>query len=679
MRVGRPPAVLLALLLLLWGAVVLGGYYAWHKPFNAQQLAAVAGALLDLLLAASIVCVAGGVGNHVLPPSLATSKELSPVVRAVLDVGLGCGLLSLTWLALGLAAFWYPPVAWLLLAAALLVLRRDCLAWLRDLSEIGDLWARSTRFERTLAASGGIVIISRLAFALAPPTDWDALMYHLQLPRAYLDAGRFLFVADNPYWGQPQLVEMLFTWAMALRGPSTATTLACLAGILVPVGVLAWVADSLPNGHDAPVTLRSGAWVGAITTLAGSTFRANLSNGSVDDFSALFGLCCAVSLATAVKAGARQWIIWAGLFASFGVGAKFTSGLAVIALAPFALAWWRQGTGRTSQLALAAAVAALAASPWLIKNAVATGNPIFPYLFETPWVDAQRAAYFAYTASASTSPLWLDLFLPLRATWLGVPGAPGFATDIGPLLLWLCLPHIWLWRQDRLARLLAASLAIGWLLMAVAGRVSPLLEQTRLYFALLPLAAAGASLGWEAFQKIETPWFRLGRVSSALLLLVAGLCAWQEVAAVVGLGVPGVIVGTTTRDQYAATALGPYFAAAQSLSAAAPNGRVLALWEPRGFYLPANAQADWWIDRWYEDRRHVGQPAAILRTWQQQGFTRLLLATGGAAFERANRRELGAADWEAFDELLAGLPAPRALAAGYDLYELTPRTDADLR
>src|SRR3990170_4171559 len=72
--------------------------------------------------------------------------------------------------------------------------------------------------------------------ALAPPLAWDALVYHLELPRQYLSAGRIVFVESNLFVGFPQLAEMLYTWAMALRSGQTAAVLGWIVGLLALLG-----------------------------------------------------------------------------------------------------------------------------------------------------------------------------------------------------------------------------------------------------------------------------------------------------------------------------------------------------------------------------------------------------------------------------------------------------------
>jgi hypothetical protein len=672
MRSFRVPTGLVAAALVLWAAVAVGGYYVWHKPFTAEQALAAGSAMIDLLVAAAVSTAAGGVGHRLLPRA-----NGSPIVQSVLQLALGFGVLSLIWMALGAAGLWHAWLAWLALVLTISIVWRDAVACIRNLGTISEIWARATGLERVLAVMCVFMLVARLAFALAPPFEWDALVYHLELPRIYLDAGRLVFVPYNPYWGQPQLVEMLFTWAMALHGLTAATALAWLAGVLVPMGVLGWAAEFRTENPIESSAMPAAGWLAAVVVSASPTFRATLSNGSVDDFSALYGLCVAATLLLALRETSGRWLLWAGVFAGFAVGVKLTAGIALLALAPIVVSWYVQSGRKAGQLLLAAGLGALVACPWLIKNAIFTGDPLYPYLMSTSWVDERRLAYFTYAVHAGDSPLWLDLILPLRATWLGVPGTPGFATDIGPLLLWLVLPAAALFWRDRLVRLLIASLGVGWLLMAIAGRYSPLLQQTRLYFGLLPLAAVAAGLGWEALQAMRTHLFRVGRIASALVVFVLALGVWQEVSDATSTSPASVIFGTRTSGAYLRSALGSYYEAGERLAELPADAKVLALWEPRALYLPGNVQADSWIDRWYLDRRTLAKPASILQSWRAQGYTHMLLARRGAEFERQTRTELDSSDWVAFDELIGSLPQPRHLAASYELYDLTPEDPTD--
>ncbi len=651
----------LTLAALLWSALVLAGYYYVHKPVSPGQAAALARSALDLTLALAITGLAGGLGWKVLP-----APDLTPLERLAVQAALGWGLLGLLWLALGAMGLYSFLAGWIVLAAGWVALWRSHWAWLGQLKDVERLWAHTGRLGKTLALGSGLLLAAGLLFALAPPTKWDTLMYQFELPRRYLAAGRLVFVAGNPYWGQPQLANMLYTWAIALRGYETAGALAwCFTAVLL-AGVL---------GATERRAGSTGGWLAPIALLVGFSFRGMLAWGYVDGLAALYGLGVLIALLQGhrserptLRAPAGRWPLWAGVLAGLALGVKLTAGLLLpIMLLGLLLQRRQLGPNWLAQAAGAGLIALVIFAPWLLKNALATGNPIYPYFAPTDWMSADRVAYYR-GGEAALDGQWL--WLPLAATWWGVEATPGYAADIGPLLLLFALPGLLArWRKDN-GRMVALWLLIGWAGVALGSAHSHFLQQTRLYFALLPAAALAAGWGWQALEEVVVHQVRLRRVLGAVVLVALGLSLWQDAVSLAQLNPAGVLLGVRPQEQYLDDALGWYSPAMRTVSELPAGSRALFLWEPRGLYAPPHSQADVLIDRWYVDRRAHGDPAAVLQTWQEQGLTHLLLYRVGADFERRNRPEYSPADWQALDELLTQLPIQADLDGVYQLYAL---------
>jgi hypothetical protein len=108
----------------------------------------------------------------------------------------------------------------------------------------------------------------------------------------------------------------------------------------------------------------------------------------------------------------------------------------------------------------------LLASPWLLKNAVYTGNPFYPFFYPTANISQFRLD--AYQLSAWGD--WRDvLLLPIRATMSGVEGTPGYSTTISPLFLGLAPLVLLIWKRYDLLQRKALTSA---LLVSLAGLVS---------------------------------------------------------------------------------------------------------------------------------------------------------------------------------------------------------------
>jgi hypothetical protein len=259
----------------------------------------------------------------------------------------------------------------------------------------------------------------------------------------------------------------------------------------------------------------------------------------------------------------------------------------------------------------------------------------------------------------------------MAVTWLGVEGSAGFAADIGPLLALFALPGLIARWRARDGRLVALSIWVGWLAVVVGGYYSRTLWQTRLYFILLPPVALAAGWGWEAMRGIVVSGARLVRVIGVLVIMVLAFSLWQDAVSLARLNPAAVLLGTRSPEQYLDDSLGWYAPAMRALHDLPRESRPLLLWEPRGLYAPPQAEADVWIDRWFVDRRTIGAPKAILRSWQAEGYTHLLVYRSGADFERQHRSALTSADWQALDDLMSRLSPPTDFGGVYRLYSLS--------
>jgi hypothetical protein len=641
---------------LVWSSVVLVGYYYVHKPVSLAQATALGRSLLDLFGAVMLVSLAGGLGRRLFP-----AQTLSALERFSIQAALGFGALGLLWLAIGALRLYSVGTAWLLLAVGWIILRRSCLHWLREIGAVRQQWEAAGRFGRMLALGSGVLIVGQLPYALAPPVKWDALVYHLELPRRYLEAGRFVFAENNPFWGHPQLFEMLSTWAVALHRPETAAALGwCIAAVLL-LGVL---------GSTSRRTNAAAGWTAVAALVAGRSFRGMLAWGYVDGLAALYGLAALTALLHFHDSprDSRRWAGWAGCFVGLAMGVKLTAGI-LLPVVILALALrGKSDTPKPWALAVRAGlISLLVFAPWVLKNVLATGNPFYPHLWPTDWVSEERLAFYG---GSGGSLGWRTAWLPLALTWLGVEGAEGFAADIGPLLALLALPGLLVrWRQ-RDSQLVGIWVLAGWLAIAVGEHYSPYLGQTRLYFALLPAVALAAAWGWHALQHVAVGQVRLRTVMAVLIMLVLVLSLWQDGLSLARLNPVSVMLGVRPAAQYLDQALGWYAPAMRALQELPSEARPLLLWEPRGLYAPPRAEPDTWIDRWYLDRQAIGDPQAILHSWRVEGYTHLLLYDTGADFERSHRHELSQADWAALDTLLSHLTQLTDFGGAFHLYSL---------
>jgi hypothetical protein len=647
----RSRAFLILTMTVAWSAVVLLGYYFWHKPMTLSHASALGRTLIDWLLGVVLVGLAGGCGRRIIP-----LNERTPWERFVVQAAVGLGIMSLLWLGFGVLGLYSAWAAWATLMIGWVLFRRDTVGWLLEAKAAGRIWNRTGVFGRILAVGSGILVAGQALFASTPPTKWDALMYHLELPRRYLLAGGLHFVEGNPYWGHPQIGEMIYTLAMALGREETAVITGFCLMLVLLLGIIGATFDSY--GADS-------GWIAAAALLVGSSFLGMFGWGYVDGLAALYGLAALLLL---ISGRATDQALLVGCLIGFAAGVKLTAGVLLVpVVAVMATENNTASTKRWAPVLLAVLAGLVVFAPWLLKNLLTTGNPLYPHVWPTAWVSQDRLANYSGMGRYLGDQI---AWLPLAATWLGVEGGGGFATDLGPLLVIFAVPGLLAYRRERNSKILVAFVAMGWSAIAAGTWYSHYLQQVRLYYVLLPSVALAAGIGWHTVRRIATAGVRLGKVLGAVTILVLVLSIWKEAISLTHLNPAGVLLGTVSEERYLDDSLGWYAPTMRALHLLPEHSHTLFLWEPRGLYAPPNAQADVWIDRWYTDRRIHGNSDAIVQAWRQLGFTHLLQYQFGADFMRQDSSLLTREDWQALDETIGKLNVIEDFGGVYTLYAL---------
>lgn len=652
------------ILVIIWLAGTVIFYYVSHKPLSPQVAGLLASAIVQFVAALAIVSIAGGTGAHW--PKVG---DLHPLAGLALQAAFGLGIISLLIFGVGLLLGFGVWQSWGLMLILATVQWRSIQRWYGGWRAMGQLWAERGILVRAFAVGSGLIALVTLGVALAPPVKFDALVYHLALPRYYLDTGEITPWSGAWFWGMPQSGEMLYTWAMALAGEGAAACLGWLTGMLALLGL--W-------GLTRQALNQRSAWIAVAVMLSGDTLSAGLAHVYVDWLAILYGVAGLLMLVAWLKDGEAGKLALLGVFCGMAIGVKYTSG--ALLLAALAAVLWHNGVHRNPlkrfvwDLLICLLPAFLLSTPWLLKNLLFTGNPIYPFLFPTEHVTLFRQSFY----QLSTWGDWRDvLFLPWRATMSGIEGTPGYSATIGPLFLALAplvfvkwKRYTWLQRQSLTAGALVGF--AGLFVWAIASRFSGLLVQSRLYFAVFPALAFLAGGGFFALERINWPGVRLSRVAGALLLLVYAFSAFQLVVRSVEKGVLPVLLGGTTKESYLDGNLGWYAPTVRGVTELEPGSKVLMLWEPRGYGCLPACIPDEVLDRWISDRHEYGNAESIATHWREEGFTHVLYNRFGADFVREQDQRYLTDDWQALDRLLSSLEIEENFGDAYRLYRLGP-------
>ncbi|MBF8282839.1 MAG: PMT 2 protein [Anaerolineales bacterium] len=656
-------------------AVILSAYYLIHKPVQGEQAVGLFSTLADVAVVGAFTLLGGGVGRRILRTWLIAS----PGERITLQLALGWGLIGMAMLALGLARLYYAIVLWPLALIALLLLWREARGWLGDcLHAFRALW-----FPDRLSRLAGLFVLFTLGLglltALAPPVKWDALVYHLTLPKLYGQTHGVRLEADFFFSGMPQLTEMLYTAAVLLRGPIAAQTLGWAFGALLALGLAAHAHELL------------GARFAALTPavlFSSFTVALSLSWAYADMLLMLLSLAGLIALRQWRITQQARWLWLAAIFTGFAMGCKYTAALVPLAGAAiilFTLIERRSGSAQTNHrvtlsprhLVYFLIISSLIFSPWLLKNWFFTSSPTYPLLFPASHVDALRLQFYNQPDLADRNLLWAALIF-FRNTFLGVQGGDPYDATLGPLFVLLLFGLALGWRslasqvRDTLRPLAVFALVsyLGWVSLTF---MSYYAVQARLFFAIFPALALLCAGGLAALTACDTPTLRVSLIVKAVLIFVLVLSALEQGIAFAAHSPLAYLAGAQRAADYRAANLGWYAVTMERVNALPAGARVVFLWEPRSLECAASDRCDpdVIIDRWWHLRRKGMPPAAAIADWKAQGATHVLIYDAGVKFLRDHRDiRFAESDWTELENLREQMRRVEQIGSDYSLYTL---------
>ncbi len=639
-------------------------YAGWTSP--GRQHAAPDAALVLLASApwaAAWVVAAMGFG-------WALRRLLLPEARDAVSAQVGLGVAALLWLdstlgTLGALQWGGSIGAWALLGAGC-VLAAVGLA--RHRSRIVPLppWC--------FWMSAPAVAVLLLAACSAPGWLWasefggyDALSYHLQLPKEWFEQGRIEPLRHNVYSFLPGFMEAAYYHLAALRGDPIEAAYACQLLHAMLSLLCALVTARLASRHAG-----RGAGAAAAVVLLGTPWVVVAGSLAYNEMTVALLLASAMAIAFERPLHRVRGAAALGVLAAAACGVKLTAAgfvalpVGVLLLAALERRAW---PAAAASAALAGLVVLL---PYIWRNTSAAGNPVFPFaagfLGQGHWTAEQAAIWTRGHGSpglgASVVESWRQLWryglgpspyehepwapqwsiLP----WLAVAGGAAAcasarfraeAARLGTvlalqLLFWMLLTHVR--SRFMLPAVVPASILPVLGASAVAERLGPAAKRRP-----WPAAAALPALFWAALSAVvfarephtnarpgvatRPPDAPSDYVAAAGLLSGAGLSPDERHTASVIL--PAVMVNYGLPDGSRVLLVGE----------AAPlyyDGDRIAYqttWDrgPLSRAMAAGRDPRLWFDRLRaEGFTHLLVNATMLRIWERAGWSDPALAAG---------------------------------------------------
>jgi len=475
-----------------------------------------------------------------------------------------------------------------------------------------------SRVEAQILPLVGIAGVALLVAATISPF-YDQWHQHLGFPWVWLQEGSIHPLPRNWYSYMPVNSSLLFAFGLKTLGPWSAQVVHWWSGV---VTVLAVAALARRAGSGTAAT-----WAVWIVVTTPTVLHLATTAGS-DLVVAMFAAGAWISLLRTADDGGRpsRWWVFAGVCVGLAVGTKYTAiGTVAIPAAVGSVVLHRPWHGvrsfarllRGSAAATAAAVAAFA--PWAIRNLVATGNPLFPFL-NRPFREILRLPF----ESAEQFAAWLSGFdLSFQHLIAGLdlgtfqPQLDGFPS-IGLAYLPLIAVAAIIWR--RLPGRAVPALAAG-ALAGVAFWLASLHVDRYLLGALVPataVLAASLAATLEATSR---------RVRFGLVALMGLVFTWNLAASAsqVGMERLGCTLGVVRLEPILAhwVSSSPAF---EPVAALPPDAKLLLVAEARalGFERSLELEHPFGEPRLEELARVSDDPHDMAERLTADGFTHVL-------------------------------------------------------
>lgn len=295
----------------------------------------------------------------------------------------------------------------------------------------------------------GLLVLMSLSLALAPAFATDALVYHLAVPKAFLEAGGIINLANNVYSFYPQHMEMLYLFALALGTDH----LAQLTGL----GIVFLLLIALHQYYQQKGSAKYALLV-PVLFLSTPAFFTVAYSAHVDLQTAAYGFMAFYAWENWRNRKQTGWFYLMTVFVGAALATKLTAVIALpLALLGVTLQDKTSAKKVLGQCFILALGALLFILPWWGRNYFFTGNPLAPFFMQLfggeqgmNWDLTRSLQHFLYASSYGMGHGILDfLSLPINLTFFGQPHSLKFDGQIG-IIFFLLLPALFgLQRQSR--------------------------------------------------------------------------------------------------------------------------------------------------------------------------------------------------------------------------------------
>ncbi|MFH1906346.1 MAG: glycosyltransferase family 39 protein [Chloroflexota bacterium] len=615
-KINIPPVRYRTILILagLTAALVLSRLAFPERGMDYKGPRAVLDAAFAVWLTLAILFIAASVGRKVLRR---LKVELSQLETYIFGTALGLGITAYGVLALGLTHLLTPTAVILWVSASGLLGLSEWANIVQDgsqgLTRACAGWKTSSKVPKIIAVI--VLMIAGLSIlnALAPPWAYDALMYHLQGPRIFLENQAILL--DPEFWETafPFTIEMLFTIGVALQSDTSSSLIHLLYGALLVISVFTLGRRLLRPGE---------AWI-ATGIMLGIPAVPFIFVLPYSDMSwALYAFLSLYALILWKQREQPVLLVLSGIMAGLAAGSKYTGLSWTVALgAIIAISHLRPPRKGLIAAILFGTTALAVASPWYIKNWWQSGNLFFPMIFGGPgWGTLRLDILNAYLKSYGVGNSVLDFILLPWNIYFRSRDFTGFSIEVPSLLFPLGFLYL-LFRREKSLHLLFVS---GLVYTAFWFTGS---QQARHLILIYPIFSILSAVSFSEIVNRGLPRLKSSIISGILLGLLLSTLIYQLAITLQYLTILPVF-GLESKQTFLERNVHDYGAMRYIIEKLSSSDRVFMMWDGQGYYCDQRCIPDYDQSQWVRliyDRPGEQDIASRLR---EKGVTHLLYSHG---------------------------------------------------
>ena len=370
---------------------------------------------------------------------------------------------------------------------------------------------KNSRLATALTILIAIFLICDAFMAMAPLTGSDALHYHFTAPSLWLQHG-FHPLYDLTLSFAVGQSHMLILLGLALGSDHISLGLIFLGGALSAAALYRLARDWMPL---------EGSLAVALAFLLTPMVFWQMTVGGAPDIWMLFYCTIAVfAAARGISARSAGWAIIAGFLAGAAGGSKYPAMIIPIAICALLLL-----ETLSLRITFASGFAALASGIWpMLRNALWTGDPVFPFL--SRWL--AKSSFNLYTFAsvlADTRPaashtgflFWIEY--PFRLVLEGQKFGVGHY--FGPLVLVFAPLILFAYKPTPLFRVGAGVWTAVFLTNVFTSQMA------RFLLPVFTIALVFAFAGAEKIMKKNRPLLRFACITSIVVFLLFGAASYS--------------------------------------------------------------------------------------------------------------------------------------------------------